>query len=134
MTYSTQPNRDSYATFYLILSVIGGLAALLALCGHLAFEDDAMVLIGNAFAVISMMVLKPSKDKDEFLNGLWHAGAGTAIVTMALWAMLGPTLAGFVDGVSGKPPTTRFPHEASFAVLTTGFFGGYLWRRLRGQA
>ncbi|MEO1731015.1 MAG: hypothetical protein AAFR64_09770 [Pseudomonadota bacterium] len=134
MTYSTQPNRDSYATFYLTLSVIGALAALLALSGHLVFDDEAMVLIGNAFAVIRMVVLKPSKDKDEFLNSLWHAGAGTAIVTMAFWAILGPTFAGFVDGVSGKPATPHFPHEASFAVLTCGFFGGYLWRRLRGQA
>ena len=132
MPYSTKADRNDTARMFLILGVMGALATIVAIAGELLFRNESLTTIGKAVSLISIGLLVPGRDKDEYLKGLWHAGANMGLIFVIFWTMIAPLATGFYDGFTGAPREFEFPYEAVFIVLSAGFFAGFNWHRFRG--
>lgn len=133
MPYTSQPNRNDNATWYLAGGWIGALGTMFAIVFEVYFRSPDLAAIGKIIALLSIILMMKAEQTDEFLRGLWQAGATAAIATAILWVFIGPFLLGLVDGLMGSSNEPRFPHEWTYLALASGFFAGFNWRRYRGS-
>lgn len=132
MPYSPEPTRNDNAAWYLARGWIGALGTMFAIVCVVYFRSPDLAVIGKIIALLSILLMMNAKHNDEFLRGLWQAGATTALATAIFWVFIGPFLLGLVDGLMGSPNESRFPHEWTYLALASGFFAGFNWRRYRG--
>lgn len=111
-----------------------GLVGLIALATGIAFDAPQAVTIPATLVLIaSSFALLMTRRADEYVAGLWNAGASAAFGTMLVLALGFGFIEGLIDGFNDLE---RGPSMTADTVLTLeigAFYIGVFVKRLRGD-
>ena len=120
------------ATRYLAAAHMGAVATVLAIAS-VAFDLPSFVRgLSVGVLLVSLIVLLTRRGRDEYITGLWNAGASFAFVAVVLWAFIGPFFEGLMDGIRGVAPGSSIAMEMTGIVAVAAFFIAFHLKWLRG--
>ena len=134
MTTHPRPKRRNYSAMHLGMSHV----ALISLITFIvAYTYDPMRWAGGIAilcllaAIITMFL---TRDSDEYIAGLWQAGANAGFVTAVVFLVFAPFFEGLIDGYLGREATQDFPAESVGVLAVIVFLIVFNWKRYFGTA
>lgn len=133
MSYPENPhNPRSYGQMFLVLSHVAAASLLLILIAAAGVMTDTFMLIGFCVATLAVIVMYTTRNADEWVAGLWSAGANAGFVGAMAWLVLGPFVEGFYDGLIGNESEQDLPASAASVVALACFLIAFNLKRIRG--
>lgn len=127
----TPTKRESAAVIVLTASWLGAFGTAFLAAALLLQMPDFFRGVGVGLTVASLFVLLLRGLRDEYLQGLWSAGASWAFVAIVVWVTGVPLYLGTFEGSSDVVWAADLSGSWTFIVALAAFFAGFHWTRLR---
>lgn len=132
-TRSNLKSPDTRARMFLVSAHMGATATALLIAASIAPLSDFVRGLSVGILLVSLFMLLVRRRVDEYIDGLWAAGASFAFVAMVVWFLFAPFLSGFVDGLLRQVPDPTDFARGGGLIAITAFFVGFHFKWLRGQ-
>jgi hypothetical protein len=127
----TTTRREKAATIVLTASYLGTFGTVFLALALLLHWPDFFRGLGVGLLVASLFALLLRQLRDEYLQGLWSAGASWAFVATVIWVTAVPLYLDTFVGSRTDAWVPDIPAIWTFIVALAAFFAGFHWTRLR---
>ncbi|MEM7700637.1 MAG: hypothetical protein AAF251_01735 [Pseudomonadota bacterium] len=113
---------------------VGAFVVLIAWGIILFGADYDTLLIPTTVTIISLSLIMSDKTYDEFHRSCAYAGAIGGMLTVTGWTAFLPIMTDWLGFHSEAFLNAKAEPRVTFFIAATGFYVGFYWKRLRGDA